>query len=211
MRFHDRYPLRAFQERDTEKLKHVITAYPLATLISQGESFPTVSQIPLLIDSPGEKLRGHLDRNNPHCAHILAGGGIYCLFHGPNHYMSPTIYPDPHFPGWNYVTVHVRGTARPIEDIEWLTELLLDTARANEPPGSGYQLTPSQENFDVFIRYILGFEIEIADMKGVVKLAQDKGREDAERARQHLAHVMKEDIGEFLGKLLEDDGHPKDT
>lgn len=206
MDFHANYPLKPFRQLDTGKLCRIVARYPLATLISQSEPFPVISQIPLLIDEDGRTLRGHLDRNNPHCAHILAGGNIYCLFHGPNHYMSPTIYPDRHFPGWNYVTVHVRGRVRPIEDLEWLTTLLLDTAEAHEPAGSGYVLTPSQENFDVFIKFILGFEIEIADMKGIVKLAQDKGSENAERARRHLAGVLKEDVGDFLGELLEDGG-----
>ena len=204
MEFHANYPLKPFRQLDKDKLRRVVEKYPLATLISQSDPFPVISQIPLMIDAEGETLRGHLDRNNPHCPEILAGGDIYCLFHGPNHYMSPAIYPDRHFPGWNYVTVHVRGTVRPIEDLEWLKELLLDTAEAHEPPGSGYRLSPSQENFDVFIRMILGFEIEIADMKGIVKLAQDKGSENAELARRHLAAVLKEDIGEFLDELLED-------
>lgn len=204
MKFSNQYPLKPFQQRDFAKMKRVITTYPLATLISQGDDFPTVSQVPLIFDATEEKLLGHFDKNNPHCAHILAGGNIYCTFNGPNHYMSPTIYPDPQYPGWNYVAVHVKGQVRPIEDEERLADLLIQTAVLNEPPNSPYQLRRSQKNFYIYIKMVLGFEIEIIDMKGIFKLAQDKGTGHAELARQHLAKMGQKDVGDFLSELLRD-------
>ena len=99
MKFTDRYPLKPFQVRDAGRLERVMAAYPLATVITQGEPFPLVSQIPLLYDPAKNALHGHLDRNNPHSAEIERGGRIYCVFNGPNHYISPSIYPDSQYPG----------------------------------------------------------------------------------------------------------------
>lgn len=203
MKFSDVYPLRPFQAYDPDKLQRVISAYPLATVISQGRPFPAVSQVPLIYDSVGNVLRGHLDRNNPHCAELQRGGNIYSVFNGPNHYMSPAIYPDSQYPGWNYIAVHVEGTVRAIDDVEWLQELLIRTAELNEPSGSGYQLSASQDNFHALLRHILGFEIEITDMRGILKLAQDKGEEHAALASKHLASVMQRDISDFLREMLE--------
>ena len=203
MRFTDAYPLKPFQVSDSEKLSRVISSYSLATVISQRGDFPAVSQVPLVHDSAANVLQGHMDRNNPHCAELRKGGEIYCVFNGPSHYISPAIYPDTQYPGWNYIGVHVEGTVRAIDDREWLTDLLLLTAEAHEPPDSGYRLSPAQENFHTLIDYILGFEIEISDMRGIFKLAQDKGAEHAALARDHLAVLAQKDISGLLRELME--------
>ena len=203
MKFTDRYPLKPFQVRDAGRLGRVMAAYPLATVITQGEPFPLVSQIPLLYDPAKNVLHGHLDRNNPHSAEIERGGRIYCVFNGPNHYISPSIYPDTQYPGWNYIAVHVEGSVHPIADAEWLEALLLNTADAHEPADSGYQLRPTQKNFHSLLRYILGFEIRISDLRGVFKLAQDKGMSHAELAKNHLSELMREDTSAFLTEMLQ--------
>ncbi len=203
MKFTNRYPLPPFQQRDVEKLHRVIRAYPLATVISQADGFPVVSQVPLMLNAAGDKLLGHFDRNNPHCGYLESGRNIYCTFNGPNHYMTPSIYPTTQYPGWNYVSVHVQGTVQPVDDVAWLEDLMMTMADTLEPAESGYSLSPSQAHFPEFIRMVLGFEIDIVDMHGIFKLAQDKGRENAERARVHLSRMMQKDVGDFLRGLLE--------
>ena len=203
MKFSPTYPLKPFQAIDPDKLQRVIAKYPLATVISQCDEFPAVSQVPLIYDPVADVLQGHMDRNNPHCEALQRGGNVYSVFSGPNHYISPSIYPDSQYPGWNYIAVHVEGTVRTIEDYEWLKELLLQTAEAHEPPDSGYRLSPEQDRFDTLIKYIVGFEIAVSDMRGVFKLAQDKGERHALLARDHLADLHKRDLSEFLTDLLE--------
>lgn len=203
MRFSNRYPLKPFQQTDFAKIKQVISRYPLATLISQGEAYPTVSQVPLILDEEEANLLGHFDRNNPHCETILQGGNIYCVFNGPNAYITPTIYPDAQYPGWNYVAVHVQGRVKAIMDEQRLAAILLKTARLNEPEQSGYDLLPSQANFSVYLKMIRGFEIELVDVRGVFKLAQDKGHDHAELARRYVSEVGQRDVGDFLKGLLE--------
>lgn len=201
MKFSNKYPLKPFQNTGFQKAKKVIDKYPLATLVSQNTEFPTVSQVPLIWNENGEKLLGHFDKNNPHCEHILNGGNIYCIFNGPNHYITPTIYPDEQFPGWNYITVHIKGKVKSITDTDTLTDILLRTTEHNEPKNSGYKLSPHQTNFDIFIKLILGFEIEIIDVKGVFKLAQDKGQPHISLAKAHLNKVCSKNISGFLDEL----------
>ena len=203
MQFSNHYPLKPFQESRFDKLKLVIEHYPLATVISQSRPFPMVSQIPLILNRENHKLLGHLDMNNPHCESIKNGGDINCLFSGPNHYISPGIYPDEQFPGWNYISVHVTGVVKPLDDRKELTDILLKTAQHNEPPESNYKLETNQTNFDLFSTMIVGFEIEITDAKGIFKLAQDKSIENTRLAAAHLNHTACQDISTFLEQLLE--------
>lgn len=203
MTFSETYPLKPFQVHDRDKLLRLVAEYPLATVISQNPDFPTVSQLPLMHDPATNLLRGHVDRNNPHCELLGQGGNVYCLFQGPNHYISPAIYPDTQFPGWNYIAVHVEGTVRPVEDRDWLVETLLMTAAHCEPADSGYELSRDQANFDKLLDYIVGIEIEIADMRGIFKLAQDKGPAHVELARDHLAEVSRKDLAPFLRDMLD--------
>ena len=203
MQFTSKYPLKPYQVTNFEKIKLIIATYPLATLISQSDPYPTVTQVPLILNDDGSALLGHVDRNNPHCERIQAGGAIYCTFHGPNHYMSPTIYPDEQYPGWNYVSVHVQGEIAAITDEPTLADVLTKTALHNEPQESSYQLLPSQTNYQRLIKRIVGFEIRIVDIKAIIKLAQDKGSPHCEIARDHLSNVATRDISPFLHAMLE--------
>ncbi|MDC0667964.1 FMN-binding negative transcriptional regulator [Nannocystis radixulma] len=129
------YPLAPFRSVDRAKLHAVIRAYPLATLISAGAEWPTVTQVPLVLDDArgaSGVLLGHFDGNNPHGEVLRADPRVYALFHGPNHYISPSIYPTEQYPGWNYVTVHVQALARPLTDRERVRDILFRLAEPND-------------------------------------------------------------------------------
>lgn len=199
------YPLAPFRSDDRGKLHAVMRAYPLATLISAGSPWPTVTQVPLVLDvsrgGPG-RLLGHFDGNNPHADVLRSDPRVYALFHGPNHYVTPSIYPTEQYPGWNYVTVHVQALARPLADRERVRDILFRLAELHEPKDSGYRLAAEQRNFERFLAMVFGFELEIVEMRAIFKLAQDKGPEHAAIAAQHLAEVTQKDILPLLNQLL---------
>jgi predicted FMN-binding regulatory protein PaiB len=205
------YPLAPFRSLDRAKLHAVMRAYPLATLISPGAEWPMVTQVPLVLDDsrgPAGVLLGHFDGNNPHGAVLRADPRVYVLFHGPNHYISPSIYPTEQYPGWNYVTVHVQAHARPLTDRERVRDILFRLAEQHEPKDSGYRLTADQRNFERFLGMVFGFELEIVDMRAIFKLAQDKGAEHAALAAAHLAEVTRKDILPLLDELLAPEPKP---
>ncbi|MDC0673976.1 FMN-binding negative transcriptional regulator [Nannocystis radixulma] len=204
------YPLAPFRSVDRAKLHAVIRAYPLATLISAGPEWPTVTQVPLVLDDArgaAGVLLGHFDGNNPHGEVLRADPRVYALFHGPNHYISPSIYPTEQYPGWNYVTVHVQALARPLTDRERVRDILFRLAELHEPNDSGYRLRADQKNFDRFLAMVFGFELEIVDMRAIFKLAQDKGAGHAALAADHLAAVTQKDIRPLLSRLLADESN----
>ncbi|MCY0989888.1 FMN-binding negative transcriptional regulator [Nannocystis sp. ILAH1] len=199
------YPLAPFQSTDRAKLHAVMRAFPLATLISAGAPWPAVTQVPLVLDDargPHGVLLGHFDGNNPHGAALRADPRVYALFHGPNHYISPSIYPTEQYPGWNYVTVHVHALAHPLTDRERVADILFRLAELHEPKDSGYRLTREQRNFERFLDMVFGFELEIASMRAIFKLAQDKGDAQAQIAADHLAEVTQTDLRPLLTALL---------
>ncbi|WAS95973.1 FMN-binding negative transcriptional regulator [Nannocystis punicea] len=199
------YPLAPFQSTDRAKLHAVMRAFPLATLISAGAQWPVVTQVPLVLDDargPHGVLLGHFDGNNPHGEALRADPRVYALFHGPNHYITPSIYPTEQYPGWNYVTVHVQALAHPLTDRDRVRDILFRLAELHEPKDSGYRLTSEQRNFERFLGMVFGFELEIVEMRAIFKLAQDKGTAQAELAAAHLARVTQADPLPLLTALL---------
>lgn len=196
----EHYPLPPFRCQDRGKIEALIRFSPLATLISSPGDWPIITQIPLLLKQ--NVLVGHLDANNPHVEALRAEPRVSCLFHGPNHYITPTIYPQEHYPGWNYATVHIKAEAKELKDIEQVRNSLFELAERHEPRNSGYELRPSQRNFGLFSTQIRGFEFHILEAKGVFKLAQDKGSANAQLARQHLCRLIRPDPSELLDQLL---------
>jgi transcriptional regulator len=202
------YPLEPFQCVDPEKMRAVMRAYPLATMISfsgADDPWPVITQVPLVLEAErGARghLLGHFDRNNPHGAVLRRRREVSVMFSGPNHYMSPSIYPTEQYPGWNYFTVHVRALARPLDDRERVRGILFRLAELHEPAASGYRLQTTQANFERFLDGVFGFELEVVEARAILKLAQDKGADHAAIAAAHLAETSKRDILPLLEQLL---------
>jgi transcriptional regulator len=200
------YPLEPFRSADEEKMREVMRAFPLATLITQGASWPVVTQVPLILEpnrGTAGFLLGHFDANNPHADAMRKDPHVLCLFQGPNHYVTPSIYPTEQYPGWNYVAVHVRAIAHLLEDRERVRTILFRLTELHEPASSGYALRSTQKNFDRFLGMIFGFELEIVEARAIFKLAQDKGAHHAELAATWLAQKHAEaNVLPLLRRLL---------
>lgn len=206
------YPLPPFRSSDPAKIAAVMRAFPLATLISPAggdDGWPTVTQVPLVHHAErGARgtLLGHFDANNPHAGILVREPRVTCLFHGPNHYITPSIYPTEHYPGWNYVTVRVNAHARALTDRERVRALLFELAERHEPQASGYRLRSEQRNFERYLDMVFGFELEIVEQRAIFKLAQDKGRASADLAASYLAGQVQSDVLPLLRELLRDEG-----
>jgi transcriptional regulator len=203
--FSDRYPLPPFQATDPDALRLVMETFPLATVISQTPAGPAVTQVPLILYSARKSrgaLIGHMDRNNPHTALLDGGARVTALFHGPNSYMTPKIYPVPHYPGWNYVTVRVDGTSTIIQSLDEVKDSLARMTAFLEWDSEPYVLDRDSDAVDYLARHIVAFEIEIQSMQGIFKLAQDKGPAAAEIAKKHLAERSQRDWTTLLDRLL---------
>jgi transcriptional regulator len=154
-------------------------AHPFATVITHSDGTLAVSHLPLLIDAEREILRGHVARGNPQLAHFTAGAEALAIFHGPHGYVSPSVYEDqPSVPTWNYVVVHARGRARPV-DAAVLREILDDMVARFDT--TGWRLDGPEEFVRSKLEAIAGFEIQLASVEGKWKISQNRSLADQRR------------------------------
>ncbi len=83
-------------------------------------------------------------------------------------------------PTWNYAVAHTYGTARAIEDRDWLLNMLARLTQAHETgQPSPWQLADAPEAYiDRLLRAIVGIEIPIDRLEGKLKASQDKPLQD---------------------------------
>ena len=189
------YPPEHHIEEELEKVYRVIETFSFATVISRTEDDLIVTQIPLILDRQKGKngtLIGHIDKNNPH-ANYLNNKNISVIFHGPNTYISPTVYESAQLPTWNSISVHIKGTVNVTESVGDVRESIIKMTTLLEEGENPYVLEKNNEKMKSWLNHIVGFNIEINEIVGRFKLSQDKNPKDTELAKQHL--ILKNRIG----------------
>ena len=103
------------------------------------------------------------------------------MFQGPQHYISPSLYPTKQetgkvVPTWNYITVHAWGRPQVMEDAAWLRRQVDDLTQHNEAQRAApWQVADAPEPFVAAqIKGIVGLEIEIARIEGKWKVNQNR-------------------------------------
>lgn len=173
------YRPEAFRVDDRDTLLAFAAEHPFATVVTHGEGGTHASHLPLLVDAPAGKLRGHLARDNDQLAHLQAGSEALAIFHGPHGYVSPSVYEGQRgVPTWNYVVVHVRGRPRVLDEAGLVAILHDSVARFDT---AGWIARFGQEWPDVprsKLLPIVGFEIDVVGVEGKWKLSQNRSEKD---------------------------------
>src|SRR5204862_3856581 len=142
--------------------------------ISQGDSRPTATHIPLELDkneNGKDILAGHISRGNPQWKFFTDQLRVLAVFPGPHTYISSSWYDHENVPTWNYIAVHVYGTIRTIEGEALLAHLkeLVDQYEKHSPkPVSVERMTPQFLANEM--RGVVAFELLITKMEGAYKL-----------------------------------------
>lgn len=172
-----------FTEKDGAKITAVMRANSFATLVTFDGAAPFASHVPLVLQpacGPRGSLIGHVARANPQWQHFSSGAEVLAIFQGPHAYISPSWYTTPNMvPTWNYVTVHVYGIPRIVENTAAFAEILrltIDEYESGRP-------TPWREELPAdhkaaMMKAIVGFEIEITRIEAKFKLSQNRKPED---------------------------------
>ena len=172
------------EETQPDVLHQLIMDQPLSTWVSVQAGDIVVNHIPFfLLPSKGANgsLLGHVARANPVWQSLLAGVESVVIFQGPQAYISPSWYPSKKqhgkvVPTWNYITVHVRGVAKVVEDkVELLAHLNAMTFEHEKKQASPWQLSESPDAYiDTMVGAIVGIEIPIDNLVGKWKLGQNR-------------------------------------
>jgi len=178
------YVPEVYAENDRATLLDLIRATGWGYLVGAADGVPFATHLPFLVEGePGaERLVAHMARANPHWRSFADGGREQLvIFAGPHAYVSPRWYTTAKaVPTWNYVTAHVYGVPRVVDDpaaVHAAQKRLVDHYEA------GAEAPWRMEDVDAgfiqgMLRAIVSFEVPIARMEGKYKLSQNRKPED---------------------------------
>ncbi|WP_251977241.1 FMN-binding negative transcriptional regulator [Salinicola avicenniae] len=190
-------------------LARAIDDAPFATLVTTDDTGAISTDHLPLLRYPGEPpmpmadntdwaaslagaLRGHVARANPLAA-LAAPRSAMAIFHGPQAYISPSIYPAKRehgrvVPTWNYQVVQVRGQLRLIDEPAWLRSLVTDlTARFETERPAPWAVNDAPATFiDALCQAIVGVELTIVSVDGKRKASQHRPRAEREAIQHDL-------------------------
>lgn len=199
-----------YRENNENLAIEVMKNFSFATLISATPDGPFISHLPVLIDPDKKTLLSHCARANPHWKYFNNNNPVTVVFTGPHSYISPAWYePDPgNVPTWNYVAVHVKGTARIIEDIDasWtmMNKLVQHYEKYNKTSWNLPE-SPNEILKNDLHRGITVFEININHIESKFKLSQNQSSIDRNSIIENLSHGTSEQgrvLAEYMKKVI---------
>jgi transcriptional regulator len=181
------YIPRANQEDRLPVLHRLMEDQPFASLITVGSGGLFASHIPMVLEQNGAMglLKGHLSRANAQWRDYSPAVEALAIFAGPQHYITPTWYPEKEetgkvVPTWNYVVVHAYGRLKVVEDGEWLMAHLEKLTRIHED-GSPVPWKVGDAPADYIasqVKGIVGLEMTIERLEGKWKVSQNRSEQD---------------------------------
>lgn len=176
-------------EGDLSAARQLMRERPFATLITPAGEDPWISHAPVLYqpaecdDAPGSLLF-HLARTNPHNAVLLQNESTL-IFHGPDAYISPNDYAQPHLhvPTWNFATVHARVRAIQLEGEEAVIAMRQLVQAFEEGTAAPWQLDETDDRLMGLFRGISVYRLQITSLTSKFKLSQNRSAEDQYRVR----------------------------
>ena len=204
-----------FREVRPEELHAFIRAHPLGTLVTTGPDGPEASHLPVFLDADAGRLRCHMARSNQQWRQLVSGGRVLMIFTGPGHYITPNWYPEKRkhgkvVPTWNYVAVHVSGSARVFEDSPSLFSHLHELTNFNEASfAEPWSVADAPAEYvEGMTRAIVGVEIIVDRMEGKWKVSQNRSEEDKQGAIAGL-NGLDSDAAQEMADLIRDRALPR--
>lgn len=200
------YNLPYHKENDPQVINEFINRYPFAFLSGcDGENNPVATQAPLFLEERNGQqfVSGHIMKDTDHHLAFLQNSNVLAVFTGYHTYVSGTWYSNPYIAStWNYMSVHVKGRIRFLED-DALENMLRKTSlhfENNNPASTTVYDNLPEEFVEKAMRYIVAFEIEVTGRDTVFKLSQDR---DAE-SYQNIIEKLKQQGNESSRVIAEE-------
>lgn len=173
------YDISYFKANDHQEVIEFMQSNPFVTICGVDKNgLPIAAQIPILIKQVDDKLfiSGHLMRKQDHTIAFEMNPNALVIFSAPSAFVSASWYTSKgQASTWNYQTVHAIGKMQ-MQDEQHLYHLLVAlTEKFESDPDA-----PSQvKNLDPMymqqnMKAIISFEIEVAQLKHVFKLSQNR-------------------------------------
>ena len=174
-----------FKEDSVETLQQHIRDYSFGLLVIADDAGIEANHVPFYLDMNEEgslgTLQCHLARSNLVWQRIEKSRFVLAVFQGPNAYVSPSWYPSKAetervVPTWNYLAVHVAGSARVVQDAVWLKEHLRKLTNQHEAErAQPWAVEDAPADYtEALMRGIVGIEIKIEKLTGKLKASQNQ-------------------------------------
>jgi len=179
------YIPQSFKEADENAITALLREHGFATLISVDGALPVATHLLLEScrgDDGSRVLCGHMSRQNPQWKTFRAGIEVLAIFQGPHAYVSAGWYSVPSAPTWNYMSVHVYGVPRIVEDRGELFSLLKRLVESQEqryPADTRYRIESLPDDIlQGMMDGIVGFEILVSRIEAAAKMSQNRSERD---------------------------------
>ena len=184
------YPSKHYQEQDELVIQDLIADNPLASLVFLNtKKGIELCHIPLVLDSSGKVLLGHMVANNPLAKQLAkTPSHVTCIFNGSDSYISPKDAQEVTLPSWHYAKVEIRGLAKPISCKQQKLDVMHKcVAHFESQLKTNWQLSQGDPKLiDQLFKYIMVFSIDIESQLGNFKLSQDKSPETRAALKESL-------------------------
>jgi transcriptional regulator len=178
----------AFRVDDLPALHAEMQKIQLATLVTVTASGLVATHLPLMLDpGAGEygTLYGHVARGNVQWRESLPEFEALAMFTASDAYVSPSWYPSKQetgkvVPTWMYAAIHVYGTVKFIDDVEWLRGIVTQLTDKHEGVfAQPWKVTDAPPSYvDAQLARIIGVELPIARLEGKWKFDQRSSEAD---------------------------------
>ena len=192
------YTPEAFRQSDVGVNLDFVEEQGFGVLISSGAAGPAISHLPVLLERDRGRicrLRAHVAKANDHWRR-LDGRPATMVFNGPHCYVSAGWYRERRVvPTWNYVTVHLHGTARLETDLAAKRRMVADFVTHFEAGLPEPWTIPADEAgyMDALLAGIVAFTIDVDRIEATWKLNQNHSPERRLRVIEALRASGKPD------------------
>ena len=172
------YTPKAFREPDVGANLDFVEQQGFGALISVGAEGPVITHLPVLVDRDQGRqclLRAHVAKANDHWR-SLDDRPATMVFSGPHCYVSAGWYRDRNVvPTWNYVAVHLHGTARLVARVDEARRMVADFVDHFEAGSQHPWAIPENERelMDGLLNGIVAFTIDVERIEAAWKLNQN--------------------------------------
>lgn len=180
------YTPEPFRQSDVRVNLDFVEEQGFGLLISSGAAGPAISHLPVLLERDRGRiclLRAHVAKGNDHWR-SLDERPATMVFNGPHCYVSAGWYREPRVvPTWNYVTVHLHGTARLETELAAKRRMVADFVDRFEAGLHEPWIIPADEAgyMDALLAGIVAFTIDVDRIEATWKLNQNHTPERRQR------------------------------
>lgn len=197
------HPNGAFEWQSTAEMLEFVSERAFAHIFSVGAEGAAVVHAPLLVRDQNT-IQFHVARRN-RIADQLAGARVLLSLADTDAYQSANWYvSDNQVPTWHYQAVEIEGVTRQLNERELVEhlDLLSETMERRfspERPWTRAKMSPGK--FEAMCKAIVGFEIELAAIRGTRKFNQHKSAEDLAANIAGQSGAGREDIADAIREM----------